>query len=73
LATKRGYARHHLGGGNVLKAVTRVKRSCAGRSLGRAPGKTPGPAVYKADRRKVVVIGLKLEELEERMQDAQSA
>lgn len=51
MATKHGYARSHLGGGNVLKAVTRVKRSGSGKSLGRAPGRMPGPAIYKKDIR----------------------
>lgn len=73
MATKHGYARRHLGGGNTLKAGTRIRRANAGRSLGRAPGKEPGPAVYKADRRKAIAIGQRLEELEGLVSDEASA
>jgi hypothetical protein len=47
----KGYGRRHLGGGNILRAVTRTRRSAARQDLGRAPGKQPGPARYKKDLR----------------------
>ena len=43
-----------LGGGNALKAVTSAKRSAASRQLGVAPGRAPGPAIWRAHRRKAV-------------------
>lgn len=52
MTTRRGYARRHLGSGNALKAVTRTRRSAAGQQLGRAPGRTPGPARWRAHERR---------------------
>jgi hypothetical protein len=51
LANAGWYHRAWMGGGNALKAVTRPRRAAAGHVLGRAPGKTPGPAFYKRDAR----------------------
>lgn len=35
MTTKRGYARRYLGGGNVLKAVTRARRAAASNQIGK--------------------------------------
>lgn len=54
MATKRGYARRQLGGGNLVKAVTRARRRASGHSAGRAPGKAPGPAVWRVHERRAL-------------------
>lgn len=59
----RGYHRALMGGGHILKAVSRARRAAASNMIGRAPGKTPGPAVYKTDLRKA----RRIDELNERL------
>jgi hypothetical protein len=51
MATKRGYARRHLGGGNTLKAVTRSRRAAAGRSIGKTHPLKHAP-VWRAHERR---------------------
>lgn len=48
-----GYHRRNVGGGNVLKAVTRAKRRFP-RTLTWQPGLTAKPAVFRAARRKAL-------------------
>lgn len=70
MSTRHGYARRHLGGGNLLKAVTRATRRANGRSRGRAPGRVPGPARWRVHERRALEA---LRQVAENIEDREEA
>lgn len=64
MTTKRGYARRHLGGGNILKAVTRARRSAASNQIGKTFPLKHAPRWRTQERRALERIETAMESAE---------